>query len=69
MNNVISMYEEVFKDCVKCYLEDMEEENKVELTETEINRIVYQMIYKNDYLWEVVNEQINYYIGKVLEER
>ena len=58
------MYEKVFEDMVRCYIEDMEGEDKVELGDSIIKHIAYKMIYKNEYLWEVINETIDAYIGR-----
>lgn len=66
--NMIAMYNKVFQDMVKCYLENMEEEDKTKLTEEEIEDIAYKMIYRNDYLWEIINETIDMYIGKILNK-
>lgn len=57
------MYEKVFEDMVKCYIEDLEDEDKVELSDSTIKEIAKKMIYKNDYLWEVINGTIDAYIG------
>lgn len=65
--NILGMYDLVFQDMVKCYLEDFEE-NKLSLTESEIKEIAYKMIYKNEYLWEIINETINNYIGIIKEK-
>lgn len=68
--NIIDMYNLVFEDCVKCYLDGLNnEEEKIVLTEEEIKRIAYKMIYKNEYIWEIINETIDMYIGEILLER
>lgn len=66
---ITTMYDIVFRDMVKCYLEDMEEDDKIHLTDSEIQEIAYKMIYKNEYLWEIINETIDMYIGNILNER
>lgn len=66
--SMIDMYNLVFEDMVKCYLENFEE-NELSLTESEIKEIAYKMIYKNEYLWEIINETIDNYIGRILLER
>ena len=63
------MYMEVFKDCVNCYLDNMEEEDKIKISEKEIEKIANKIIYKNDYVWEVIDETINMYIGDILLEK
>lgn len=71
--SIINMYDLVFEDIVKCYIEDNNyvgnEENFIELTEREIKRIAYKMICKNEYIWEIINETIDMYIGEILLER
>lgn len=66
--NILGMYDLVFQDMVKCYLDNFEE-NELSLTESEIKEIAYQMIYKNEYIWEIINETIDIYIGNILNER
>lgn len=65
----IDMYKEVFKDCVECYLDGMEEEDKVKLSEKDIKDIAYKLIFESEYMWETINETIDYLIGKKLIER
>ena len=68
--SILGMYELVFQDAVKCCLEDINyEEDKIVLTEQEIKRIAYKMIYKNEYVWEIINETIKDYIDDILRER
>lgn len=59
------MYELVFQDMVKCYLENLDKETLEELkiTQGDIEIIAYKMIYKNEYLWEVINDTIDAYLG------
>lgn len=64
--SMIDMYDLVFEDMVKCYLENFD---GLSLTESEIKEIAKKMIYKNEYLWETINEIIDYYIGNILNER
>ena len=69
-SNILNMYDLVFQDAVKCCLEDINyEEDKIVLTEQEIKRIAYKMIYKNEYIWEIINETIKDYIDDILKER
>ena len=67
--DILEMYDLVFQDMVQCYTEDMEEEDKVYLTEDEKKEIAKKMIYKNEYLWEIINSTIDDYIGDILRER
>ena len=66
---MIKMYDLVFQDMIKCYLEEMEEEDKIRLSTEDIEEIAYKMIYKNEYLWEIINETIDCYISNILEEK
>ena len=50
------MYEIVFEDMVKCYIEDYADEEKV--SESDIKHIAKKLIYKSEYLWEVIHEHI-----------
>ena len=62
--DTMKMYELVFEDMVKCYIEDFEGyEDKPNLTDSQIKDIAKKMIYKNEYLWEVINDTIDAYIG------
>lgn len=68
--SILGMYDLVFQDAVKCYIEDLNyDEEKVVLTEQEIKRIAYKMIYKNEYVWEIINEVIRSYVYDILKER
>lgn len=70
--SLIDMYDLVFEDCVKCYLENnnyVGNENYIDLTDKEIKRIANKMVYKNEYIWEIINEVIDMYIGEILRER
>lgn len=66
--DILKMYDLVFQDMVKCYLEDMEEEDKINISEDVINEIAYKMIYKNEYLWEIINDTIDNYLERYKEE-
>lgn len=58
--NILDMYDLVFQDIVKSYLEDInyENEDKIILADNEIKKIAHKMIYKNEYIWEIINETI-----------
>lgn len=60
--DILKMYNIVFEDMVKCYLENLTEEEQSKISDEVIKSIAYKMIYKNDYLWEVVNETIASYL-------
>ena len=67
---IIDMYMIVFKDFIECYLEGVNcDEEKITLTNDEIKEIAYKMIYKNEYVWEIINETIDTYIQNILYER
>lgn len=68
--SILGMYDLVFQDAVECYIEDLNyDEEKIVLTEQEIKRIAYKMIYKNEYVWEIINEVIRDYVYDILKER
>lgn len=72
MDDMSKKYQDVFEDMVKCYLENINEDkydDEIKLSNSEIKQIAYKMIYKNEYIWEVINDTIDMYIGKILEER
>ena len=60
--DILKMYNIVFEDMVKCYLENLTEEEQSKISDEVIKSIAYKMIYKNDYLWEVINETIASYL-------
>lgn len=62
-------YNLVFKDMIECYIEGMHENDKIFLTDEEIQGIVYKMIYKEIYLWNCINETIDFYISKLMKEK
>lgn len=66
--DILKMYDLVFQDMVECYLENMEEEDKLKVSEETIKEIAYKMIYKNEYLWEIINDTIDTYLGQYIEE-
>ena len=69
--NILEMYDLVFEDCVKCVMENFDEEELEEknLTDDEIKTIAHRLIYKNDYLWETINEIIYNEIDYAIEQR
>lgn len=70
--DILEMYDVVFKDIVKDYIADYneaKEENKIELTEEEIKTIVHNIIYDNDYLWGCIYETINCEIEYIYNKR
>ena len=42
---------------------------KTILNEEEIKKIAYKLIYKNDYIWEILNETIKDEIDNIIKER
>ena len=66
--DILKMYDLVFQDMVECYLENMEEDDKLKVSEETIKEIAYKMIYKNEYLWEIINDTIDTYLGQYIEE-
>ena len=72
--NVLKMYELVFKNEVQDYIEslnmDLEENEKaLTLTEDEKDIIAHKLVFKNEYLWETIHETIDYEINYILKER
>lgn len=70
--DILKMYDVVFKDIVKGYIEDYNEaveDNKIELTEEEIDTIVYNIINKNDYLWDYIFGTIKSEVQEILKEK
>lgn len=73
-SDILKMYDLVFQDMVQCYIENLNmdlEENQeyLTITEEEKKTIAYKMIYKNEYLWEIINDTIDTYINDILRER
>lgn len=54
-------WKQVVKDNIECCFDD------VKLSEKQIEDIVEQVI-NDDYLWEKIDETVNYYIGKEIEK-
>lgn len=72
--SILGMYDLVFEDMVKCYVEDMnyannEEDKKLELSNEDIKEVVYRLIYKQEYMWEIINECIVSEIDYVKEAK
>lgn len=66
--DILKLYDVVFEDIVKNYIEEMEDEDKVELTKSQIEEIAHKMIYKDDYMWEVIHEHVDHHISEYLKE-
>lgn len=58
--SILNMYDLVFEDAVKCYLADInyEGDKKIELSKEEIKEVAHRLIYKQEYMWEIINECI-----------
>lgn len=54
--SILGMYEIVFEDIVKCYIEDYADEEKV--SESDIKHIAKSLLYKSEYMWEIIHEHI-----------
>lgn len=68
--SILGMYDLVFQDAVKCFLEDVNyEEEKLNLSEDDIKNIAYRLIYKQEYMWEVINECIKSEIEYLKESK
>lgn len=63
------MYELVFQDMVKTYLENLEEAKIEIISVDDIKDIAYKLIYKNEYVWEIINETIDTYISNIIYEK
>ena len=61
-NDILKMYDLVFEDIVKNYIEDIEYDRdmKLNISENAIKNIAHDLIYDNDYLWEEIYSCINY---------
>lgn len=78
MNNdkdILKMYDVVFEDIVKTYIEDFGynyENEKLEITEEEkknvIKEIAHDLIYDAEYLWETIYEHIYYRLEDYIVE-
>lgn len=66
MKDIHEEYDDVFKDIVNCYLEDKNINN---LTDDEIRIIANRLIYKNDTIWEYINECIYYEVERIKDRK
>lgn len=59
-NDILKMYDLVFEDIVRCYIEDKENDRqmKLNISDNDIKLIAHNLIYKSEYLWEIINEHI-----------
>lgn len=62
MKDIFEEYDDVFKDIVNCYLED---HNITILNEDDVRIIANRLIYKNDTIWEYINECIYYEVERI----
>ena len=66
MKDIYEEYDDVFKDMVNCYLED---NNINKISDDEIRIIANRLIYKNDTIWESINECIYYEVQRIRDLR
>lgn len=66
---IIEQYRNVFLDCIDCYLENYEEEVANKITSSDKDIITNKLIYASDSMWDVINEQIDYYLKNILLEK
>ena len=57
---ILKMYDIVFEDIVRNYIEDVEYDRqmKLNISDSDIKLIAHNLIYKSEYLWEIINEHI-----------
>lgn len=67
MDYMLEIYKIVFKNIVKEYVEEDREE-PITLSEKDINKIAYKLVYGADSMWEHIYETIDYYVDKILLE-
>ena len=70
--DILKMYDVVFKDIVENYIEEHNEDtedNKIELTEEEIDTIVFNIINKREHLWSYIYETIDCEIGYIYNNK
>ena len=60
---MIDNYKIVFKDILNNYIE----EKNISLKENEKNVIIERLIFKNDYLFEVINDILYYEVERIKE--
>lgn len=66
MEDIYEEYDDVFKDIVNCYLED---HNITILNEDDVRIIANRLIYKNDTIWEYINECIYYEVERIKDRK
>ena len=66
---MIDAYKMVLKDCVACYLENLEDKDREKITDRDINSIVVRLVYENEHIWDVINDVIGVYVNRILKER
>lgn len=66
MRDIYEEYDDVFKDIVNCYLED---HNITILNEDDVRIIANRLIYKNDTIWEYINECIYYEVERIKDRK
>lgn len=66
----LKMYDLVFTDIVKNYVDEYNysSDDKITIAEEDIKEIAHKLIYKNEYIWQVINETINVYLEDYLKE-
>lgn len=66
----LKMYDLVFTDIVKNYVDDYNysSDDKITITEEGIKEIAHKLIYKNEYIWQIINETINVYLEDYIKE-
>ena len=59
-NEILKMYDIVFEDIVRNYIEDIEYDRqmKLNISDSDIKSIVHDLIYKSEYMWEIIDEHI-----------
>ena len=63
--DILEQYKNVFEDCIECWCDAMD----IEIGESEKSIIVDKLIYKSDYMWDVINEHIATYVYNLKEEK
>ena len=66
-NEILRYYDLVFQDIVRNYAEDIDEDDELyekakKLSKDDIKIIADKLIYKNEYIWEIIHETIANYI-------
>ena len=73
-DEMIKKYEDVFYDIVEsrieAYNDDLEENQEAKtLTDEEVRKIANDLIYKNEYIWEAINDAIDSMVNWTIERR